>query len=410
MSKLADNNQKLRPGYQPKQMSTVRGKRTHYVNSVVKREAGPNDEYRVTISKLGKTDVIYMDTAKLSFTFENSNDKSWFVNNLGKQLMKDVTVLYDKGIIYRSENDNVIETYMDLWKSDKQRRAMAEFRVASEATRKVWSGDDGAPTSGNDSVIADKNKTLAIPLTKVFGGVGPICTYGMKEIEFVIKLPKSEEIMVAQSGEEKGQYKIKDINLEFEMVEGMDISSQTTALFNRGRHIYYDYPKWLNKIEWAKDSTIQTFSVNIPLKWICGLVLLFKEKGQENTGVFADPKITGAKVSIEGVPLQVYNNYGIRESDIYKEAPRFFGSPDYPDANLEVEEFYSGKTAFVIDFRTVPEKDVVDTGRKLVGTQAGLLLEITKEATAKDLVVYPYAIADASLYISSMETKLNVAR
>ena len=53
---------------------------------------------------------------------------------------------------------------------------------------------------------------------------------------------------------------------------------------------------------------------------------------------------------------------------------------------------------------------MVDTGRKLVGTQAGLLLEITKEATAKDLIVYPYAIADASLYISEMETRLDVAR
>ena len=278
MSKLADNNQKLRPGYQPKQMSTVCGKRTHYVNSVVKREAGPNDEYRVTIPKLGKTDIIYMDTAKLSFTFENSNDKSWFVNNLGKQLMKDVSVPYDKEVIYRSENDNIIETYMDLWKSDKQRRAMAEFGVASEATRKVWSGDDGAPTSGNDFVIADKNKTLAIPLTKVFGGVGPICSHGMKNIEFVIKLPKSQEVMVAQSGEAKGEYQLKDINMVFETVEG------------------------------AKKKRIR------------GLVLLYKEKGQENTEVFADPKITGAKVSIEGVPVQVYNNYGIRESDVYKEA------------------------------------------------------------------------------------------
>ena len=115
---------------------------------------------------------------------------------------------------------------MDLWKSDKQRRRMAEFGVASEATRKVWSGDDGAPSSGDDFVIADKNKTLAIPLTKVFGGSGPICTYHMKELEFVIKLPKSDEIMVAQSGEKKG-----DINLEFETVKGDEISSQTTALF-----------------------------------------------------------------------------------------------------------------------------------------------------------------------------------
>ena len=140
------------------------------------------------------------------------------------------------------------------------------------------------------------------------------------------------------------------------------------------------------------------------------MVLLFKEKGQENTEVFSDPNIKNIKVSIEGEPLQVYNNYGIRESDVYKEALRFLGDPNNPEGNLEVEEFYGGKFALVIDFRTVPERDVVDTGRKLLGTQAGLLLEITKEATAKDLTVYPYAIADANLYISEEETRLKVAR
>ena len=346
----------------------------------------------------------------MTFNFENSNDKSWFVNNLGKQLMKDVTVLYDKETIYNTENDNIFETYVDLWKSDKQRRGMAEFGLASEATRKVWSGDDGAPTSGDDFVIASKNKTLGIPLTKVFGGSGPIGTYHMKELEFVIKLPKSEEIMVAQTGEQKGKYKLNDINLEFKTVNGGEISTQTSNLFKRGRHLYYDYTKYLNKVAWPKDSTIETFSVNIPLKRICGLVLLFKEKGQENTEVFSDPNIKSVKVSIEGVPLQVYNNYGIRKSDIYKDALRFFGDPEHHERNLEVEEFYNNKFALVVDFRTVPEKDVVDTGRNLMGTQAGLLLEITKEATAKDLVVYPYAIADASLYISETQTTLNVAR
>ena len=277
-------------------------------------------------------------------------------------------------------------------------------------TRKVWSGDDGAPSSGDDFVIADKNKTLAMPLTKVFAGSGPICTNSMKELEFVIKLPMSEEIMVAQTGEQKGEYKLKDINLEFETVKGSEISKETSNLFRQGRHLYYDYPKYLSKVSWPKDSTIQTFSVNIPLKRIRTLVLLFKEKGQENTEVFLDPNIKGVKVSIEGVPLQVYNNYGIRESDIYKEALRFFGDPDHLERNLEVEEFYNNKFAFVVDFRTAPEKDVVDTGRKLLRTQAGLLLEITKETTAKDLIVYPYAIADASLYISEMETRLDVAR
>ena len=93
---------------------------------------------------------------------------------------------------------------MDLWKSDKQRKEMVEFGVASEAARKAWSGDDGAPTSGDDFTIASNNNMLAIPLTKVFVGSGPICTYTMRELEFAIKLPRSEEIMVAQSGEQKG--------------------------------------------------------------------------------------------------------------------------------------------------------------------------------------------------------------
>ena len=268
MSNKGDLNQKLPAGYQPKQRATVCGKRTHYMNLVPKRDAGPNDEYRVAIPILNKDDVIYMDTAKLTFNFQNSNDKSWFVNILGKQLMKDVTVLYDKETIYNSENDNIIETYMDLWKSDKQRRGMAEFGFATEATRKVWLGGDGVPSSGDDFVVAHKNKTLAMPLTKVFGGSGPICTNSMKELEFVIKLPTSEEIMVGQSGEQKGEYKLKDINLEFETVKGTEISSETSNLFRKGRHLYYDYPKYLSKVSWPKDSTIQTFSVNIPLKRI----------------------------------------------------------------------------------------------------------------------------------------------
>ena len=84
---------------------------------------------------------------------------------------------------------------------------------------------------------------------------------------------------------------MKDINLEFETVKRTEISSETSNLFRKGRHLYYDYTKYLSKVSWPKDSTIQTFSVNIPLKRIRGLVLLFKEKGQENTEVFLDPNI-----------------------------------------------------------------------------------------------------------------------
>ena len=223
MSRQVDINQKLRPGYQPKERATVKGKRTHYAISANKRVADPNEEFTVTFPKLSEKGVIFMDTAKLTFNFENSSTKSWFVNNLGKQLMKNVKVLYSKNIIYESENNNVIETYSDLWKSDEERAEMLDFGVASEDVRNIWAGDDSAPTTGDDVTMASDTK-LAVPLTKVFGGSGPICTYHMKEIEFVFKLPTSEEVMVAQSGEAKGKYRLTNIDLEFETVMGDEIS------------------------------------------------------------------------------------------------------------------------------------------------------------------------------------------
>ena len=113
---------------------------------------------------------------------------------------------------------------------------------------------------------------------------------------------------------------------------------------------------------WEKDNTIEEIKVNIPLRRIRALVLLFKEKGKENMEEFANPNIENAKVSIEGVPFQVFNNHGIRKTDIYKEAVRLFGDQDHPERNVGEVEFHTGgKYAFVIDFRTVPEKDVVDT-------------------------------------------------
>ena len=188
---------------------------------------------------------------------------------------------------------------------------MLEFGVASKDVRKIWSGDDSAPNSGDAVTLVNNDDVFALPLTKVFGGSGPICTYTMRELQFVIKLPTSEEIMVAQTGEAKGTYKLTNINLEFETVQGDEISRETFNLYRRGRNLYFDYHKWLLPTTWAKDSTIEEVKVNIPLRRIRALVLLFKEKGKDNTEEFANPNIENAKVSIQGVPYQVYNNYGI---------------------------------------------------------------------------------------------------
>ena len=71
----------------------------------------------------------------------------------------------------------------------------------------------------------------------------------------------------------------------------MEISRETANLYRRGKNVYFDYRKWLSPKVWEKDNTIEEIKVNIPLRRIRALVLLFKEKRKENTEEFANPNI-----------------------------------------------------------------------------------------------------------------------
>ena len=94
---------------------------------------------------------------------------------------------------------------------------------------------------------------------------------------------------------------------------------------------------------------------------------------------------------------------------MYREAVRFFGSSTcekYLESKcVSRRKFYTDKFECVIDFRTVDDENVSGNGRKLVGTQAGILMEIEKKATTSDLSCHVFVIADGIIDI--MGTKLN---
>ena len=68
-------------------------------------------------------------------------------------------------------------------------------------------------------------------------------------------------------------------------------------------------------------------------------------------------------------------------------------------------KYYTDKFACVIDFRTVDDDTVSGSGRHLVGAQAGILMEVEKEATTSDLNCHVFVIADAMIDI--IGTQLN---
>ena len=64
---------------------------------------------------------------------------------------------------------------------------------------------------------------MKIPLGKILADHGPYAPYGMFDFEYRISLPQSKKILKAQDGKDKGEYKLTDLHLEYEIIESEDL-------------------------------------------------------------------------------------------------------------------------------------------------------------------------------------------
>ena len=134
-----------------------------------------------------------------------------------------------------------------------------------------------------------------------------------------------------------------------------------------------------------------------------GVVLLFTKKNPTDSEEFYNAEIEHVKVSIERNQNSVYSQ-GLIKSEIYNEVRRFFGkAKDINNDNLSKLDFLKNKNALVIDLRTVDQENVVHSGRKIVGVQSGILLEIKKLVTSVDLLCHVFVVADGSVSIKNLK-------
>lgn len=227
----------------------------------------------------------------------------------------------------------------------------------------------------------------------------------MCNFKYRITLPQLKKIMKAQDGEDIGEY--KDLHLEYEIIESEDLVREVKDQYSIGRSLGYGYTTMLKTLPWNKSSTREVIDVNIPRKSMKAVVLLFTKKNPGDSEEFVFPELTKVNVTVESNPNDIYSE-GLTKRDMYRQAVRFFGSSGckgYLGSKcVSRRKFYTDKFAYVVDFRTVDDESVSGSGRKLVGTQAGILLEIEKEVSTTDLSCHVYVMAHGIVNI--VENKL----
>ena len=86
--------------------------------------------------------------------------------------------------------------------------------------------------------------------------------------------------MKAQTNEATGNYKLVDMQLEYEIIESEQLASDVKDEFALGRSLGYDYTTLLKPYGGVKtkDSTREAIDINIPRKSMKAVVLLFTKK------------------------------------------------------------------------------------------------------------------------------------
>ena len=149
----------------------------------------------------------------------------------------------------------MMEVCKDLWRSEEDRDSRQEFGFANENVRKLASKDDSGNKSTKtdgilDLTIANMFDRMKIPLGKILGDHGPYAPYGMFDFEYRITLPQSKKILNAQDGEDKGEYKLTGLHLEYEIIESEDLVREVKDQYNIGRSLGYDYTTLLKTLSY----------------------------------------------------------------------------------------------------------------------------------------------------------------
>ena len=262
-----NRGEQLTAGY--KKTSTLvkdlRGKRCSIAATLLKKEATPEDIYSVSIPAFNANECIVPDTMALSFRFNNSNTKSWFLNNLGRLLVDRLSIKVQGVEVYQNTGESMLEVYKDLWRSEVDRANRQDFGIADENVRKLISGDDSADKAATsdgalDTTIAGMCDRMKMPLGKILCDNGPYAPYDMCDFIYDITLPKSEKIMKAQTNEDTGTYKLTDLQLEY-VIKSEGLANSVRGTYNTGRSFLYNYSTLLKTLPWAKGSEREVIDV-----------------------------------------------------------------------------------------------------------------------------------------------------
>ena len=381
MMKVGDQ---LNPQRSYRKGFALKGLHQHIIKTNNPSTIGPGELLTVRFPNLKENQVIIPSTTKLTFniTLVGTDVNRTLVENLGRNIIRKLVVKLEGNEIISIDDCDILYSYYDCWKC-KTEMLNAVFQGIVEtdgqtenAIKHRINAGDNANNAKDQMVASIFNNRFCIPLDfEILESSLPLYQYGLgSHLTYELTFADYSDVIKATNPD--ATYTISNISLEFNTIISASIASQARTEYMKSS-ILYDRILRARIIPLNNSNTSFSVDINSPSKSLKGVLLIFtKERSATNftrdTEEFFNPKITKVEVTVEGIPNELYaQNMEYRHQ--YDEIVKHFAEGLLKEAgtiqkdlqlhNVNIASYYTDKYALWLDFRTIDDNRLHDSGR-----------------------------------------------
>ena len=400
----------LRPTRSEKTLGALKAERAVKRITFERTEANPQETLYVSVPKLNENEVIVPGSLALRFNIDLSGGhaNNFLVDNVGRALVEKLVVKYSGTILQDTVGYDIYKIFEDLFLSQEERDNMLLDGIQSVGLNKIRSNAGDKQTTGVDSenklngIYGSKYRIhLDHQILNDHGTFYPQALYN--DLVFELTLAPASQV-VRGSDKTKLEYKLTNIQLEYEMIRSKTLADEALSEYTNGKEFAYDHIQRDEIVTFKKGSdTRLNLRVNPQRRSLKGILLLFVEPyvaGARQSEAYFNPDLTKVSVTVNGSPNRLYNN-GLEGIDIWEEVKRFFLKNENKTQHMNVTKFYAdNKFGVMIDLRSMADHSMHGSGTRLVNTKDGVQLELERNASGSGNVnCHIYVISDAQMNI-----------
>ena len=319
---------------------------------------------------------------------------NFLVQNVTRALIDRLVLKYAGEILRDTVGYDIFKIWEDLFLSQEERDNMILEGIQSEDLCKIRSGAGEKKTCGVDA----ENKLNKVYGTKYrirldhqvltdHGVFYPQALYN--DLVFELTLAHASQV-VKGSDPTKLKYKLKNIELGYEMIRSKILADEAHSVYSTGKEFLYDHPQ---RPEMVSFPTVLgsrfNIKVNSQKRSLKGILLLFVEPytpGARDSEKYFNPDLTKVSVAVNGSPNMLYKS-GIEGKDIWAEASRFFVTTKNKTQHMNLTKFYTDdKFGLLINLRAMADQALHGGGARRVNTKDGVQLELERKSSGSSAV------------------------